>query len=163
MKKLNYFLIILFSFSCFNLNEVCLAQNREKLKATGEVIGFDRFASLTNITSAPQSQTIVVKLNKITKGKQSQPYVIVVYKSWKGEPLLPEKIFNGKSKWKFRLAREESCDSTLEDIVSLKNTEENQNFEGVSRFEWTSLKPDVADNVKLPCYILGYKDYKMIK
>jgi hypothetical protein len=163
MKKLIFLLITIFSFTCFDLSKVCLAQKKEKLKATGEVVGFDRFASLTNITSAPQSRTLIVKLNKLIKGKQSHPYTIVVYKSWGGEPLLPEEMFNGKSKWKFKLTSENSCDSTWKDITSLENSQENQDFKGNSRFEWIPVKPDVADNANLPCYIFGYKDYKMIK
>lgn len=160
MKKLNFFLALCLGFSCLSLHRVCLAQSKEELRAIGRVVGFDRFASLTNITSAPQSQTIILKLDKILKGRQSRSYVVVVYDSWKGKPSLPEEMFNGKSKWKFYLTRKESCDSEWQNIVSLNSDGESQVFTRSSRFEWITSKPDIANNVKLPCYAL--ESYKML-
>jgi hypothetical protein len=162
MKKLGLLLVILLSFSWIDPSGICFAQNREKLKTIGEVVGYDRFASLMNITSAPQSQMVIVRTMKKIKDSQIQSYIIVVYKS-SAVKSLPKEMFDGKSRWKFWLTRDENCDSRWIDIKSLKNTEGNQNLKDNSRFEWTSSKQNIADEIKLPCYILADGAYKKLE
>jgi hypothetical protein len=117
---------------------------------------------LMNITSAPQVQILVVCIRRRIEGQEAEPYIKVVYQYGGDGTALPKEIFDGKSQWRFILRRDDLCDSSLGEMKATKA----QNEEGqisLPHLKFTSGMDGLADDLKLPCYILKPDGYRVQK
>jgi hypothetical protein len=93
---------------------------RQSLEVIGNVVAYDQLVSLANITPAPQSEVLLVRVAKRIKGQEVGPYIKIVYTYWANQRSLPPDVFDGKSQWRFSLKREEKCDSSLAEMKAAK-------------------------------------------
>ncbi len=73
---------------------------RKEVKFSGQVVAFDQTANLLNLTSAPQLQVLVVKVDD-AKRKELPPYVKVVVSRFYGEPELHSTVFEPGNRLRF--------------------------------------------------------------
>jgi hypothetical protein len=157
-------LIVVLLIACINptIGVSGLRREKQSLEIIGSVVAYDQLVPLTNITSAPQSQVLLVRIAKRIKGQEVGPYIKVVYKYGVGEPSLPQEIFDGKSQWRFILKRDGSCDSSLEEMKATKpQTKEGEVT--LPRLKFTSGTEGLGDEASLPCYVLKPGNYRVQK
>ncbi len=136
-------------------------ERREKqLVIVGTVAGYDQFLSLVNLTSAPQVQLLIVRVEKRIKGREESRYIKVIYKYGTDEPSLPEEIFNGKSQWRFTLTRDHSCDCSVREMQSKQIEGEGGAEATLPRLKRTNATEEIPNNANLPCYALRPSDLK---
>jgi hypothetical protein len=139
-----------------------LRPKKQSLEAIGSVVAYDQLVPLTNITSAPQSQVLLVRIAKRLKGQEVGPYIKVVYKYGSDEASLPQEIFDGKSQWRFILKRDNGCDSSLGEMKATKpQTKEGEVT--LPRLKFTSGTEGLEDKASLPCYVLKPGNYRAQK
>ena len=155
------FLIVALVIACINptTGVGSLRSKKQSLEAIGTVVAYDQLVSLTNITSAPQSQVLLVRIAKRIKGQKVGPYIKVVYKYGANEPSLPQEIFDGESQWRFILKRDNGCDSLLGEMKATKpQTKEGQVT--LPRLKFTRETEGLRDEARLPCYVLKPGNYR---
>src|SRR3954467_10803431 len=76
----------------------------------GTVVAYNQLAALVMITDAPGQHELVLRADRALPGKEAGQYVKIVYKHWANEASLPEGLFDGRSKWRFSLKRDYTCD-----------------------------------------------------
>ena len=129
----------------------------------GTVIAYDQLVPLTNITSAPQSQLLLVRIERRIKGRETARYIKVVYKYGVDEASLPETVFDGKSRWRFILKRDRSCDSSVGQMKAAKHETKERDEVMLPHLKFTSETKGLEDNTNLPCYVLKPGNFRAEK
>jgi hypothetical protein len=121
------------------------------------VIGYDRLAEAGNLTSAPQSQLLIARVDKILKGKEKAKYIKIIYEYFSSEEThLKALLSDEKHQWKFVLSRNKRCDSTLKEAKYAKGIA----LDGAKEIMPVLLLKDVggleaiSESTNLPCYSL---------
>src|SRR6266850_3055827 len=114
MRKRFALLVLLFVVFVNQSTLGSRAQNRREL--VGSVVGYDQLLSLTNITSAPQLQVLIVRLRRQNRRGHGLRYVKVMYRYGQGKTALPNRLFDENAKWLFIVKRDRSCDSLWHDV-----------------------------------------------
>jgi hypothetical protein len=125
--------------------------SNRSIVAIGRVIAYDQLAPLASITVAPQSQPLVVRIQQRVKGREDSDYVKVLFNFGINEEPAPEKLFDGKSIWRFTLKRDQKCDSTL---TEMNFTSRKSGDLPVSRLNFVNETERPDSSVILPCYEL---------
>lgn len=147
-------------FSVANAYSISGAGARQtKVRAVGTVIAYDLPVSgLAMTTSVPIDQFLIVRVDRSTRRRQEARYIKVRYRRWFNEPRLPEGVFDGNSKWRFLLTRDNTCDGPLRELQSVKGkTEDGKEIilRGLRKTPGGQ-KGEVSDDLTLPCYVLRY-------
>jgi hypothetical protein len=140
-----------------------MRSENKSLVVVGTVIAYDQLLPLINITSAPQSQVLLVRIEKRIKGRESAVYVKVVYEYGGDEPSLPKGIFDGKSQWRFLLKRDGRCDSSLREMKAGKPQSKEGEEVTLPHLKFTDETEVLADDTNLPCYVLKPGNYRAQK
>ena len=141
------------SILCISAAEPSFCKEDE-LRVKGTIVGFDSLASAGNITYAPQSQLLVVRINKTISGREQSRYIIVVYEYFASEDkFLPDLVSGNKKRWEFMLSRRASCDNPLMKIRYAKGFSlDGKEIFKVLRLEDTGGLDDIPESKILPCY-----------
>jgi hypothetical protein len=156
--------LILIALCCDPTNAQSVSDKKRKIKIIGTVIGFDSFAATGNLTFAPQSQLLIVRIDKSLKGKEKAQYIKIIYEYFSSEDtFLPNLISSEKKQWKFNLVKENSCDSSLQEVKYGKST----SLDGKEEIKFLRLKDigglkNISESIELPCYILKSDGLKLI-
>jgi hypothetical protein len=136
---------------------------KQDLVITGVVVGYDQLIQLANITSAPQVNVLVVRIEERIKGREESRYIKVIYEHLSGEATLPSEIFDGKNRWSFKLGRQTSCDSSLQALESASGKTEDGTEVSVPRLKRTpgAEAENIPADAMLPCYKLSPRDFKL--
>jgi hypothetical protein len=140
-----------------------MRSEKKSLVVVGTVIAYDPLQALTNITSAPQSQVLVVRIEKRIKGRESAGYLKVVYEYGGDQPSLPKGIFDGKSQWRFVLKRDGRCDSSLKEMKAAKPQSREEEKVTLPHLKFTDEEERLPDDTTLPCYVLKPGSYRLLK
>ena len=117
-------------------------RKRQSLRISGTVVGYDELISLANITSAPNAEILIVRVDALVKGNERARYIKVVYKFMQKEARLPSEVFEGDHRWRMTLTKADGGDQTCKGpIQRLKRTPGGE-------------AEQIPDDVTLPCYIL---------
>ena len=159
MTKIYVSLIVALSIVYLNPSNITfgLTREQEPLEAIGTVVAYDQLISLTNITSAPKSQVLIVRIARRIKGPKNRSYIKVIYKYAANESPLPQNMFDGNNQWRFILTRDFRCDSTLREMKPIVTTQ----GQAIPRLKFTREKDLIQDGVSLPCYVLKPGQYRM--
>jgi hypothetical protein len=125
---------------------------RRSLKIIGVVVAYSQVAALVNITDAPQQQVLLVRADRSISGEEPAHYLRVVYRYGIDEASLPDAVFDGKSKWQFRITRDCGCDGSLGE-----NRSRIENEITLPTWRQTGAGEEIPRDVKLPCYLLRPK------
>jgi hypothetical protein len=162
--RLLIIIVSMFAFIFSSLSEKAEAGRKSRLVITGTVVGYDQLMPLTSITSAPQVAVLIVRVDKRISGREKSRYIKVVHRRlYGGEAELPSEIFDSKKRWRFKLSRQPSCDSSLQELESAKGKIEDGAEVSVPRLKRTSGAEveDIPTDVVLPCYELHPRDFKL--
>ena len=146
-------------------NPVSLVHGGSKqpgLTIVGPVVAYERSVlQLAQLTFVPNKEVVIVRVDKLLKGREPARYLKVVYNYGTDEPAFEKEIFDSRKQWRFRLKRDQSCDSSIGQMKSV----EPQSKEGpaVSGLKFTSETDVLPDETSLPCYELKPGDYKLQK
>ncbi len=140
-----------------------MRSEKKSLVVVGTVIAYDQLLPLTNITSAPQSQVLLVRIEKRIQGRESAGYVKIVYEYGADEPSLPKGIFDGKSQWRFLLKRDGRCDSSLREMKAAKSQTKEGEEVTLPHLKFTDETERLPDDTILPCYVLKPGSYQLQK
>lgn len=163
MMKVRALGLVITLMAGFNQIGISRSQSRtQSLEATGTVIAYDQLIPLMNITAAPQVQILVARLSRRIRGQEGEPYIKVVYQYGGERTSLPKEIFDGKSQWHFILERDDQCDSSLRELKATKPQNEDGRI-NLPRLKFTSAIEGLADDSKLPCYVLKSDGYRLQK
>jgi hypothetical protein len=137
--------------------------NDKSIVAVVRIIAYDQYAPLMSITAAPQSQPLLVRLQKRIRGRENSPYIKVVYRYGINEMSLPEKLYDGKSLWRFILMRDHDCDSSLREMSLVKNThKQEQGNVTLPRLNFVNETESPRNDVILPCYELRPSNFALV-
>ena len=156
--------LILIGLCCHPMNAQSGSDKNEKVKIIGTVIGFDGLAATGNLTNAPQSQLLIVRVDKSFKGREKAKYIKIIYVYFES---VDTSLFNltsiERNQWKFRLSKDNSCDSSLKDVKYGKSTSLNGKEEiSFLRLKGVAELHDIYEMTKLPCYILRSDGLELI-
>jgi hypothetical protein len=131
------------------------AEGIEKETITGEVAAYDVGIELA---SSQCRQTLIVRAK--TPARQGNEYIIVRYEN-SCMKLIPERVIKKRQQWRFSLTRDVACDERLDDLLYIKNPNEEG---GTSLTPFMKFMPGVgrekiATDRKLPCYVLRPGDF----
>ncbi|HEX6649013.1 MAG TPA: hypothetical protein VF075_05725 [Pyrinomonadaceae bacterium] len=134
------------------------------LTIVGPVIAYDRSVTrLTQLTFVPNTEVLIVRVDKLIKGKEQAHYLKVVYRYGTDEPSLAKEIFDSTSQWRFKLKRDRNCDSSVGQMKSVKiQTEEGEEVT-LSGLKFSGQTEGLTDDTNLPCYVLTPGDYRAQK
>lgn len=152
------------SLFCLSATEPS-AYKLDEVRLRGTIVGFDSLASSGNITYAPQSQLLIVRINKMISGREQSRYIIVIYEYFASEDrFLPDLISGRQKRWEFVLSRRTSCDNPLAKIRYAKGFSlEGKEIFKVLRLEDNGGLDDVPDSKILPCYEVRTEGLKLLR
>lgn len=130
------------------------------LTIVGPVIAYERSVTrLTQLTFVPNTEVLIVRVDKLIKGQEQAHYLKVVYRYGTDEPSLAREVFESRNQWRFKLKRDRNCDSS----VGQMKPEKIQGKEGkdviLSGLKFTSTE-GLPDDTNLPCYELRPGNYR---
>lgn len=128
-----------------------------KLKTAGTVVAYDLpISGLAMLTSVPMEQFLIVRIDRPINRKQEARYIKVSYRRWFNEPELPTGVLDGRSKWRFAVTRDRSCDGPVRELRSIKSKTKDGKEVILQRLRQTSgaEKEELPDDRILPCYLL---------
>lgn len=135
-------------------------QKRHKLVITGRVVAYNQLISLSNITSAPRLEVLLVRVETRIKGREDSRFIKVNYKYMGDDMKLPIEVFDSKSKWRFALLRDTTCDGSLRSLQETKPKAETEislpHFKSTAGAETEEIPLDA----NIPCYELQHGDLK---
>src|SRR5690349_3038411 len=132
------------------------------LTIVGPVVAYERSVTqLAQLTFVPNREVVIVRVDKLVKGREQARYLKVVYNYGTDEPSLMKEILNSQKQWRFRLKRDQSCDSSIGQMKTVEPaTKEGALVSGLKFISETEVLPD---ETSLPCYELKPGDYKVQK
>lgn len=135
-------------------------QEKLKLVITGRVVAYDQLISLTNITNAPRSEFLLVRVETRLKGREDSRLIQVKYVYMGDDLKLPIEVFDSKNKWQFALHRDSTCDGSLRSLQENKPKAESEM--SLPRFKPTNgaETEEIPLDANLPCYVLQHGDLK---
>ena len=120
----------------------------------GTVVGYNQMLSLGNITAAPNTAEIIVKVNSLIQGTEVSSYIIVHCEYPPDEVGWLERMTEANQSKRFVLQRLPSCDQ----IVRFTRVEEGTNHReneqlSIPSFRRVNGKEEpIPEGVTLPCY-----------
>ena len=136
-------------------SQVSAGNDREPdLVIVGTVVAYDPMSSLHLLTSAPNAQLIVVRIDNIIEGHEESRYVKVVHRALYSTRNLPPEIFDGNRRWRFDFIKDCRCDGALSRSRSdaQEVTDEGVLLDsGIERTAGAEAEPLSMDAI-LPCY-----------
>ncbi|HEX8286725.1 MAG TPA: hypothetical protein VF556_01940 [Pyrinomonadaceae bacterium] len=149
-------LVFCSSFAIAQVAEPIPDVKKKNIKIVGKVVGFDSLAALSNITYAPQSQLLILRIDNLLKGKEKARHIKIVYEYFSTEAAYLSELLSDKNqKWKLNIARDASCDSTLKESKYSKSYSiDNKEELLINRLKDVDGLENIPENTKLPCYIL---------
>ena len=143
-------------------NPVSLVHGTNKdsmLTIVGPVVAYERsLTALVQLTFVPNTEVLIVRVDKLIKGKEQAHYLKVVYRYGTDEPSLTKEVLDSSSQWRFRLKRDHNCDSSVGQMKSVKTPEEEEvTFLGL---KFTGKTEGLTDDTNLPCYLLEPGNYR---
>lgn len=139
--------------------------NRESmLTIVGPVVAYERSVTrLAQLTFVPNTEVLIVRVDKLIKGQQQAHYLKVVYRYGSDEPSLAKEVFDGRSQWRFTLKRDHKCDSSVGQMKSVKTQTKEGEEVTLSGLKFTGETEGLADDTSLPCYVLKPGNYRAQK
>jgi hypothetical protein len=136
-------------------------QERHKVAITGRVLAYDQLSSLSNITSAPKLEVLIVG---VETGPEESRFIKVKYEYMASDKKLPIKVFDSKNKWRFALVRDNTCDGSLRSLQETKPMAATEislpHFKSTNGAESEQIPLDL----NIPCYVLlHHRDLKPTK
>ena len=118
----------------------------------GTVIAYNlSLLSVVKLTSVPNNDLILVRVNRSVSGQLKSRYAIVRYEYWNNEPRLPDGFHNAKAQWRLELKRDSLCDRSVSDVLSRKNS---PGAVILRPLQWKQMKRGRLLNEMIPCYVL---------
>ncbi|GEM_PF-5140778 len=150
------------------LNVNCFGQQSKELVVKGRVIAVEQpeFGWAMEFESV---KIFYLRIEKVLKGKIASKYIRIAYgynPSSSPKYILPEKMFNGKTSWKFNLYEREEFDKKVADRKSKVDSTNSKIDKNITDSIFEALPEDIRSNSKLivgqpiePIYesILGYE------
>lgn len=143
---------------CLSLTAIVRAQEKA-VRFEGEIVAFDRFNSLLNVTHVPPTQLFLMKISRVVKGKENANYIFVKQRNYDDETSLLKAINAGKYRFTMNLTREPDCDSSLKGLDKIRIAGRVENSKDFPRIEWLRSDLNIPVDVRFPCYALNGKDF----
>jgi hypothetical protein len=139
--------------------------NKESmLTIVGPVIAYERSVTrLAQLTFVPNTEVLIVRVDKLIKGQEQAHYLKVVYRYGTDEPSLAKEVFDGRSQWRFTLQRDRNCDSAIGQMKSVKTQTKEGEEVTLSGLKFTGETEGLPDDTNLPCYVLKPGNYRAQK
>lgn len=139
--------------------------NKESmLTVVGPVVAYERSVTrLAQLTFVPNTEVLIVRVDKLIKGQEQSHYLKVVYRYGTDEPSLAKEIFDSRSQWRFRLKRDRNCDSSVGQMKSVKAQIREGEEVTLSGLKFIGETEGLADDTNLPCYVLKPGNYRAQK
>ena len=139
--------------------------NKEStLTIVGPVVAYEiSVTRLAQLTFVPNTEVIIVRMDKLIKGQEQAHYLKVVYRYGTDEPSLAKEVFHGRSQWRFTLKRDRNCDSSVEQMKSVRTQPKEEEEVTLSGLKFTRETEGLTDDTKLPCYVLKPGNYRAQK
>ena len=134
------------------------------LTIVGPVVAYERSVTrLAQLTFVPNTEVLIVRVDRLVKGQEQAPYLKVVYRYGTDEPSLAKEIFHSRSQWRFTLKRDSNCDSSVEQMKSVKTQIREGEEIVLSGLQFTDETERLTDDTRLPCYVLRPGNYRAQK
>lgn len=143
---------------CLSLTAIVRAQ-KKSVCLEGEIVAFDRFNSLLNVTNVPPTQLFLMKISRGVKGKRSGNYIFVKQRNYDDETSLLKPINSGRYRFTMKVTRQPDCDSSLEGLDKIRISGRGEKSKDVPRIEWLRSDLYVPVDERFPCYVLNGKDF----
>jgi len=139
--------------------------NKESmLTIVGPVIAYERSVTrLAELTFVPNTEVLIVRVDKLIKGQEKSHYLKVVYRYGTDEPSLTKEVFDSRRQWRFILKRDSNCDSTVGQMKAVKTQTKEEEEVTLSGLKFTGETEMLADDTYLPCYVLKPGNYRAQK
>lgn len=139
--------------------------NKESmLTIVGPIVAYERSVTrLAQLTFVPNTEVLIVRVDKLIKGQEQAPYLKVVYRYGTDEPSLAKEVFDGRSQWRFTLKRDRNCDSSVGQMKSVKTQTKEGEEVTLSGLKFTGETEGLTDDINLPCYVLKPGNYRAEK
>lgn len=162
--KNRYLLIVsflcLFAISSLSVNGQQAGD--AKIRVIAKVLAFDSYAGLSNITYAPQSLTLVLRVEKSLRGRERSKYIKCIYEYFGEDSTIVDLTSGGNQNWQLDISKDRSCDSTLRKEKYGRSMSVNGGKEVVfQRLKGLHGFSDLSENITLPCYILKKDGVKL--
>jgi hypothetical protein len=143
---------------CLNLTATAWAQMKT-IRVEGEIVAFDKYGPLLQLTNVPETQIFLMKINEIFKGKETGEYIFVIQRNFDNKTSLLELVTAGKYRFSMKLSRELGCDSSIKGLDDIKISGRPEDSKVVPRIEWLRSDLDVPIDERFPCYTLNGKEF----
>jgi|KBSSwiStaDraftv2_1062776.scaffolds.fasta_scaffold224344_2 hypothetical protein len=139
--------------------------NKESmLTIVGPVIAYERSVTrLAQLTFVPNTEVLIVRVDKLIKGQEQAHYLKVVYRYGTDEPSLTKEVFDSSRQWRFILKRDSNCDSSVGQMKPVKTQTKDEEEVTLSGLKFTGETEVLADDTCLPCYVLKPGNYRAQK
>lgn len=146
------------------VNPVRGTNKESMLTIVGPVIAYERSVTrLAQLTFVPNTEVLIVRVDKLLKGHEQAQYLKVVYRYGTDEPSLSKEVFDSRSQWRFTLKRDRNCDSSVGRMKSVKTQIKEGEEVILSGLQFTDETEELTDDTNLPCYILRPGNYRAQK
>jgi hypothetical protein len=140
------------------------ANKESMLTIVGPVIAYERSVTrLAQLTFVPNTEVLIVRVDKLIKGQEQAHYLKVVYSYGTDEPSLTKEVFDSKRQWRFILERDRSCDSSAGQMKAVKSQTKEGEEIILSGLKFIGETEGLADDTHLPCYVLKPGNYRVQK
>ena len=139
--------------------------NKESmLTIVGPVVAYERSVTrLAQLTFVPNTEVLIVRVDKLIKGQERAHYLKVVYRYGTDEPSLAKEVFDSRSQWRFTLKRDRNCDSSVGQLKSVKTQTKEGEEVTLSGLKFTGETEGLTEDTNLPCYVLKPGNYRAQK